>query len=69
MPALFRCLNEAAVSEGVPEGALVFIDRGAPEAALEVARQPQYVQAVIPRGRATMRNGIVEQARVPGHWL
>ncbi len=62
---LFRCLNEAAVGQGVPEGALVFIDRGAPEAALEMARQPQYVQAVIPRGRASLRNGIVEHARVP----
>jgi len=62
---LFRCLKEAAVAEGVPEGALMFIDRVAPEAALEVARQPQYVQAVIPRGRASLRNGIVEQARVP----
>jgi glutamate-5-semialdehyde dehydrogenase len=63
--ALFRCLKEAAVEHGVPEGALVFIDRGSPEAALEVARQPQYVQAVIPRGRASLRNGIVEHARVP----
>ncbi len=63
--ALFRCLKEAAGKEGVPDGALVFIDRGAPEAALEMARQPQYVQAVIPRGRAGLRNGIVEHARVP----
>ena len=62
---LFRCLQEAAVKEGVPEGGLVFLDRGAPEAALEVARQTQYVQAVIPRGRASLRNGIVEHARVP----
>ena len=62
---LFRCLKEAAVAEGVPEGAMIFIDRVAPEAALEVARQPQYVQAVIPRGRASLRNGIVEHARVP----
>ncbi|MDH5564039.1 MAG: glutamate-5-semialdehyde dehydrogenase [Nitrospirota bacterium] len=63
--ALSRCLQEAAVGQGVPEGALVFLDRGAPEAALEMARQPQYVQAVIPRGRASLRNGIVEHARVP----
>ena len=62
---LFRCLNEAAMKQGVPDGALVFIDRSAPEAALEMARQPHYVQAVIPRGRASLRNGIVEQARVP----
>ena len=63
--ALFSCLKEAAVKHHVPDGALVFIDRGSPEAALEMARQPQYVQAVIPRGRAGLRNGIVEHARVP----
>ncbi len=63
--ALVSCLTAAAVEQGVPDGALIFIDRGAPEAALEVARQPQYVQAVVPRGRASLRNGIVEQARVP----
>ncbi len=63
--AIFQCFKEAAVKEGVPEGGLVFLDRGAPEAALEVARQTKYVQAVIPRGRASLRNGIVEHARVP----
>ena len=62
---LFRCLQEAAVKEGVPEKGLMFIDRVAPEAAMEVAKQPQYVQAVIPRGRASLRNGILEHARVP----
>ncbi len=62
---LFRCLKDVAVEQGVPEDALVFIDRAAPEAALELARQPQYVQAVIPRGRASLRNGIVEHSRVP----
>jgi glutamate-5-semialdehyde dehydrogenase len=63
--ALFGYLQAAAVKEGVPEGSLIFLDRGAPEAALEVARQPQYVQAVIPRGRTSLRNGILEHARVP----
>ncbi len=63
--ALFRCLTEAVREQGVPDGAFILVDRGAPEAALEIARQPQYVQAVIPRGRASLRNGIVEQARVP----
>lgn len=63
--ALFGCLKDAAIEQGVPEHALIFIDRAAPEAALEVARQPQYVQAVIPRGRASLRNGIVEHSRVP----
>ena len=62
---VYRCLQEAAVKEGVPENGLIFLDRAAPEAALEVAKQPQYIQAVIPRGRASLRNGLLEHARVP----
>jgi len=63
--ALFRCLQEAAVQEGIPEKGLVFLDRGAPEAAMEIARQPEYVQAIIPRGRASLRDGLLKHARVP----
>ena len=63
--ALFRCLQEAGAKQGIPQGGLIFLDRGAPDAALEVVRQTQYVQAVIPRGRASLRNGIAEHARVP----
>ncbi|MCA9452846.1 MAG: glutamate-5-semialdehyde dehydrogenase, partial [Nitrospira sp.] len=35
------------------------------EAALEMVRYPQYVQAVIARGSAGLRNGILEHSRVP----
>jgi len=63
--ALVRCLQEAAAANGVPEGGLTFLGRSAPEAAFEMVRYPQYVQAVITRGRAGLRKGILEQARVP----
>ncbi len=63
--ALGQSLQKAAVENGIPEGGLVFLDRAAPEAALEVVRQPEYVQVAIPRGRASLRNGVVEHARVP----
>ncbi len=62
---LVSCLREAAVANGVPEGGMVFLDRAAPEGGLEITRQPQYVQAVIPRGRTGLRKGILEHARVP----
>ncbi|HBP87219.1 MAG TPA: glutamate-5-semialdehyde dehydrogenase [Nitrospirales bacterium] len=62
--AVVRCLQAAAASQGVPEGGLTFLDRSAPEAALEVVRYPQYVQAVITRGRTGLRNRIVEQSKV-----
>lgn len=63
--AIVHYLQEAAVSNGVPEGGLTFLDRSSPEAALEMVRYPQYVQAVITRGSAGLRNGILEQSRVP----
>jgi glutamate-5-semialdehyde dehydrogenase len=63
--ALVQCLQQSAVANGVPEGGLTFLDRSSPEAALEMVRYPQYVQAVITRGRAGLRKGILDQARVP----
>ncbi len=63
--AIVRYLQAAAVSKGVPEGGMIFLDRSSPEAALELVRYPQYVQAVITRGSAGLRNGILEQSRVP----
>jgi glutamate-5-semialdehyde dehydrogenase len=63
--ALVRCLQQAVAANGVPEGGLTFLDRSAPEAALEMVRYPQYVQAVITRGGIGLRKGILEHARVP----
>jgi glutamate-5-semialdehyde dehydrogenase len=63
--AVVRYLQAAAAANGVPEGGLTFLDRSNPEAALEMVRYPQYVQAVITRGSAGLRKGILEQARVP----
>lgn len=63
--ALVQCLQQSAMANGVPEGGLTFLDRSSPEAALEMVRYPQYVQAVITRGRAGLRKGILDQARVP----
>jgi glutamate-5-semialdehyde dehydrogenase len=62
---LERCLREAAEGAGVPSGGLTFLDRSEPEAALELACLMKWVDAVIPRGKAQLRKGIMEQARVP----
>jgi glutamate-5-semialdehyde dehydrogenase len=63
--ALVGCLQQAVAANGVPEGGLTFLDRSSPDAALEIVRYPQYVQAVITRGSAGLRKGIMEQSRVP----
>lgn len=63
--ALARCLQDAAEEAGVPRGGLSFLDRESPEAALEVIKQPKYVNGVIARGKAGLRKGIQDHARMP----
>jgi len=46
-----QVLREAAEEVGVPSGALTFVDRSEPEAALELVRLTKWVDAVIPRGK------------------
>ncbi|UCE63214.1 MAG: glutamate-5-semialdehyde dehydrogenase [Nitrospirota bacterium] len=60
-----QALREAAEEVGVPSGALTFVDRSEPEAALELVRLTKWVDAVIPRGKGGLRKGIMDQARVP----
>lgn len=62
-------LHQAAVEAGVPAGAFTVIARTDREAAIELVRQPQLLNAVIPRGGAGLRKAVQEQARVPvlGH--
>ena len=62
---LVDCLKKVADAQGLPAGGLLFLDRPSPEAALELVKHPQFVNAVIPRGKSALRKGIVEQARVP----
>lgn len=62
---LVELLKNVAVSAGVPVGGITFLDRNTPEAALELVKYPQYVNAVIPRGKAALRKAIQEQAKMP----
>lgn len=63
--AITDCLVQAGIDAGLPEGVITFIDRPQPEAALELVRLVNYVDAVIPRGKTGLRKGILDQARVP----
>lgn len=62
-------LKTAAVEAGVPAGAFTVIERTDREVAIELMRQHQLLNAVIPRGGAGLRKAVQEQARVPvlGH--
>jgi len=63
--SICQALREAAEEVGVPSGALTFVDRSEPEAALELVRLTKWVDAVIPRGKGSLRKGIMDHARVP----
>lgn len=66
MVKLFR---EAAEQNGIPQGALLFLDRPEREAVLELIKQAKFLDAVVPRGGAGLRRTVMEQARIPvlGH--
>jgi glutamate-5-semialdehyde dehydrogenase len=63
MLASFWC--EAAASAGVPEGGLTFIQRPEKEAAVEMFRQPKWIDAIVVKGNPSLRKAVVEQSRIP----
>jgi glutamate-5-semialdehyde dehydrogenase len=50
---------------GLPRGAWIFVERPEKEVALEIIRSGKYLDAIIPRGGAGLRNAVLEQAKVP----
>ena len=58
-------LKNVAEAHGLPPSGLMFLDRPSPEAAMELVKHPQFVNAVIPRGKSGLRKGILDQAKMP----
>jgi len=58
-------LREAAESQGMPTGAITFLDRPEREGVLELTRLPKFIHGVIPRGTSGLRKAVLEQSRVP----
>lgn len=58
-------LREAAEQAGVPTGAITFIERPEREAAIELLRQSKFLDAIVPRGSAGLRQTVMEQSRLP----
>lgn len=63
--ALMKIIREAAESQGIPAGAITFIDRQEKDGVLELTRLPKLVNGIIPRGKAGLRKVVLEQSRVP----
>lgn len=57
--------KEAADDAGVPAGGLTFIERPEKEAAIEMFRQPKWIDALIVKGHPSLRKAVVEQSRIP----
>lgn len=60
-----KILCEAAEHAGVPAEAITFVERLEREAAVELMRQHQTLDAIIARGGAGLRKAVAEQTRLP----
>ncbi len=58
-------VREAAEACGMPPGAITFVDRPDREGVLELTRLRHLIHGVVPRGKASLRQTVMEQSRVP----
>jgi glutamate-5-semialdehyde dehydrogenase len=63
--AIATILADAAEKAGVPAGAITFVDRTDREVAVELLKQDQYVDLIIPRGGDSLMKTVTEQSRIP----
>ncbi|HXV69041.1 MAG TPA: glutamate-5-semialdehyde dehydrogenase, partial [Nitrospira sp.] len=63
--AIESVMREVLERCGLPRGAWIFVERPEKEVALEIIRSGKYLDAIIPRGGAGLRNAVLEQAKVP----
>lgn len=63
--AIVAVLSEAAEKAGVPPGAISFVDRTDREVALELLKQDQYIDLIIPRGGESLMKTVTEESRIP----
>ncbi|OAA88011.1 glutamate-5-semialdehyde dehydrogenase [Clostridium ljungdahlii] len=63
--AIYNIINKAAVSAGLPEGAIEFIDITEREAVETLMKLNEYVDVLIPRGGRGLINSIVKNSTVP----
>jgi glutamate-5-semialdehyde dehydrogenase len=63
--AIAAVLSEAAEKAGVPAGSISFIDRTEREVVVELLKQDQYIDVIIPRGGESLMKLVTEQSRIP----
>lgn len=62
---LVKIIAAAAYSNGIPQGAIQFVETTDREAVQEIIGIPQYLDLIIPRGGRELIRMIIEKARVP----
>ncbi|HXF93508.1 MAG TPA: glutamate-5-semialdehyde dehydrogenase [Nitrospiraceae bacterium] len=63
--AIAALLAEAAEKEGVPAGAITFIDRSDREIAVALLKQDRYIDLIIPRGGESLMQTVREHSTIP----
>ncbi len=63
--AIAAILSEAAGKAGVPAGAITFVDRPERDAVIELLKQDQYVDLIIPRGGDSLMKTVTEESHIP----
>jgi len=63
--AIAQVLEEAAASQGLPPGAIQFIDIPDHRAVEEMLKLDEYIDLIIPRGGESLIRTVVENSRIP----
>ena len=58
-------LSEAAEKAGVPAGAMTFVDRTERDVVVELLKQDEYIDVIIPRGGESLMKTVTEESRIP----
>jgi glutamate-5-semialdehyde dehydrogenase len=63
--AIARVLSEAGEKAGIPEGAISLVERTEREAVLELLKQDEFIDLIIPRGGESLMKLVTEHSTIP----
>ena len=63
--AIARILSEAGQKAGIPEGVISLVERTEREAVLELLKQDQFIDLIIPRGGESLMKLVTEHSTIP----
>ena len=63
--AIARILSDVADKEGIPDGAVSFVERTEREVVLELLKRDEFIDLIIPRGGESLMNTVTEHSTIP----